>query len=71
MRRCGGFYIPLAPPLAQKTFPHSFKISYSNYKRTAGICERTISQIPAVLLLTESAVVNRDTSFRRQRPQKV
>ena len=30
-----GFYIPLAPPSAQKIFPHSFKISYANYTRTA------------------------------------
>ena len=32
------FYIPLAPPLAQKIFPHGFKISYANYTRTAGFC---------------------------------
>ena len=37
-RRCGGFYIPLAPPLSQKIFPHSFKISYANYTRTGGFC---------------------------------
>lgn len=32
-----GFYIPLAPPFAQKIFPHNFKISHSNYTRTAGV----------------------------------
>ena len=32
-----GFYIPLAPPLSQKIFPHNFKISYANYTRTAGV----------------------------------
>ena len=32
------FYIPLAPPLSQKIFPHSFKISYANYTRTVGFC---------------------------------
>ena len=44
--RCGGFYIPLAPPLAQKIFPHSFKISYANYTRTGGFCSL---QIPCLL----------------------
>lgn len=33
-----GFYIPLAPPLSQKIFPHSYKISYANYTRTVGFC---------------------------------
>ena len=32
-----GFYIPLAPPFAQKIFPRNFKISHSNYTRTAGV----------------------------------
>ena len=40
------FYIPLAPPSAQKIFPHSFKISYANYTRTAGFCSL---QIPCLL----------------------
>ena len=31
------FYIPLAPPLSQKIFPHSFKISYANYTRTVSV----------------------------------
>ena len=77
--RCGGFYIPLAPPLAQKIFPHSFKISYANYTRTAGFCSW---QIPCLLLLTAHKIrlfccrlkltVERGTApFQRQRSQKV
>ena len=31
-----GFYIPLAPPLAQKIFPLRCKITYANYTRTVG-----------------------------------
>ena len=74
-----GFYIPLAPPLAQKIFPHSFKISYANYTRTAGFCSW---QIPCLLLLTAHKIrlfccrlkltVERGTApFQRQRSQKV
>lgn len=40
------FYIPLAPPLAQKIFPLRYKISYANYTRTGGFCSW---QIPCLL----------------------
>ncbi len=41
-----GFYIPLAPPLTSKIFPHGYKISNANYTRTAGFCSW---QIPCLL----------------------
>ena len=33
-----GFYIPLAPPLTQKNFSHSYKVFCATYTRTAGFC---------------------------------
>ncbi len=41
-----GFYIPLAPPLAQQISPLRCKISYANYTRTVGFCSL---QIPCLL----------------------
>ena len=45
--RCGGFYIPFAPSFGTKQIlpPHSFKIFYANYTRTAGFCSCSILRL--------------------------
>ena len=55
-----GFYIPLAPPLTQKNFSHSYKVFCATYTRTAGFClwanpdfQRMARQNPPVLLMLE------------------
>ena len=66
MRRCGGFDIPLAPPVMQlhSKAPLRFSSPFRNttYTRTGGFCLRKLlgfssgrTQNPPVLWLTESA----------------
>ena len=49
-----GFYIPLAPPLTQKNFSHSYKVFCATYTRTAGFCSCK-SFILCILQPTKSA----------------